>query len=307
MRLNHWRLFLVEQKMSKKAKLKILFASANPAGDLNLDSEHRAIKESIEASPYSEYIEISTQLACQFNDLIDAMNREKPDIIHFSGHGTGEDGLVFSSPHSDTTITINKETLQEKQIGIQRVSGEILKDIFATANDNLKLIILNACLSKSQAQEIVKEIDFVIGMNTAIKDTTATIFARRLYQSLASDVLVERSFTQAKTQVKLEAPNETQTPMIFTKESAMDFKISDIVDKALSNSGSKITQTHSGSGDNVAGDKVVNNNGISIGGKNTGAVVTGNGHTVTVNNTERKIDAKNYFENIKNDGTMNFD
>jgi len=292
--------------MSKKAKLKILFASANPANDLNLDNEHREIQKTIEASPYSQFIEITTRLACEYNDLIDAMNREKPDIIHFSGHGMGEDGLVFSSPHSDTTITINKDTLQEKQIGVQKVSGEILQDIFATANDNLKLIVLNACLSQTQAEFIVKEIDFVIGMNNTIKDTTATIFAKRFYQSLASDVSIKRSFAQAKTQVKLEAPNETQTPVMFVKNENADMHISDIVDKSLSSGGTKITQTHTGSGDNVAGNKVVNNNGISIGGSNSGAVVSGNGHTVTVNNTERKIDAKNYFEKIDSSGTINF-
>jgi len=229
--------------MSKKAKLKILFASANPAMDLNLDNEHRAIMESIQKSSYVGYIDVVPLFACRYDDLTDAMNREKPDIIHFAGHGTGEDGLVFSNPYSNTTITINKDTLQEKEIGIDRVSGEILKDMFATAKDNLKLVVLNACLSEVQAQEIVKKIDFVIGMNNTIKDATATIFAKRFYQSLASDVSIKRSFAQAKTQVKLEAPNETQTPMIFTKDGAKDFKISDIVDRSLSHGGSHTTQT----------------------------------------------------------------
>jgi len=293
--------------MSKKAKLKILFASANPVGDLNLDSEHRAIKESINASSYSEYIEITTQLACQYDDLIDAMNRVKPDIIHFSGHGGGEDGLLFSDPHSDTTIIINKDKLQERQIGVERVSGKILQQTFATAK-NLKLIVLNACLSESQAKDIIKEIDFVIGMNNYIKDSTATIFAKRFYQSFASDVSIKHSFNQAQTQVARKAPNETQTPMIFIKdENIDDVKISDIVDKSLSSGGRKITQIHNGGGDNIGRDKVVHNSNVSIGGKNTGAVVTGNGNSVTVENNERKIDAKNYFEKVTNKGTMNFD
>ena len=293
--------------MNKKAKLKILFASANPAGDLNLDSEHREIKESINASSYSQYIEITTQLACQYDDLIDAMNREQPDIIHFSGHGNGEAGLLFSDPHSDTTITINKDTLQERQIGVEEVSGEILQQTFATSK-NLKLIVLNACLSESQADDIIKEIDFVIGMNNYIKDSTATIFAKRFYQSFASDVSIKHSFNQAQTQVARKAPDETQTPMIFIKDGNIaDIKISDIVDKSLSSGGANITQTHSGSGDNVGRDKVVHNNGVSIGGNNTGAVVTGNGNSVKVENNERKIDAENYFEKIDNSGTMNFD
>ncbi len=68
-----------------------------------------------------------------------------------------------------------------------------------------------------------------------------------------------------------------------------------------------ITQTHSGKGDNIGGNKIVNNNGISIGGNNTGAVVSGDANSVTIENNERKIDAKNYFEKIDNNGSMNFD
>jgi len=97
---------------------------------------------------------------------------------------------------------------------------------------------LNACLSETQAKEISQEIDFVIGMSDFIIDNTATIFARRLYQSLASDKSIQDSFAQAKTQVLLEAPDEDETPVMFVKNSEVkDIKISDIVDKNANSKG----------------------------------------------------------------------
>ncbi len=212
-----------------KSKLKILFVSANPAKDLNLDSEHRAITEVIRASKYRDRIEIVTQLACRYNDLIDAMNREEPDIIHFSGHGTGEEGLVFADPYSKTHITLYKGTLKEQKVGIQKVSGEILKDIFSTANKNLRFIFINACHSKEQAKEIVDEIDFAIGMERAIKDTTAIIFAKRFYQALTTDITITNSFKQARNSVGVHAYKEVDIPLLFIKDDANDFKLSDII------------------------------------------------------------------------------
>ncbi len=213
----------------KKTKLKILFVSANPAKDLNLDSEHRAITEVIRTSKYSDQIEIVTQLACRYNDLIDAMNRERPDIIHFSGHGTGEEGLVFADPNSKTYITLYKGTLKEQKVGIQKVSGEILKDIFSTANENLRLILINACHSKEQAKEIVKEIDYAIGMERAIKDTTAIIFAKQFYQAFTSDINITDAFKQARNSVAVHAYKEADIPLLFASDTAKNFKISDIV------------------------------------------------------------------------------
>jgi len=67
---------------------------------------------------------------------------------------------------------------------------------------------------------------------------TAIVFARRLYQSLASDKSIQDSFKQAKTQVLLEAPDEDETPVMFVKNSEVeDIKISDIVDKNAKSEG----------------------------------------------------------------------
>jgi len=285
--------------------MKILFVSANPVRDLSLDDEYRAIEQAIQSSPYSESIELKAKLACRISDFMNALNQEQPDILHFAGHGAGERGLVFANPHSETKLTINEGEENEEHIGVDLVSAENLHSIFKTADSNLKLVFLNACLSLTQAEEIAREIDFVIGMSDFIIDGTATILARQFYNSFASNKGIQDSFEQALTLVKIQRPDENETPTIVLKrEDVEDITISMMIpqkeEKKESNGGvhingnitgvgvvtggevtqnihnnqKNITQNHTGSGDNVAGDKVIN--------------------------------TKNNFENIDNKGTMNF-
>ena len=268
--------------------MKILFVSANPVRDLSLDDEYRAIEHAIQSSPYGASIELKAKLACRISDFMNALNQEQPDILHFSGHGAGERGLVFANPDSQTKLTINEGEENEEQIGVDLVSAENLHSIFKTADSNLKLVFLNACLSLTQAEEIAKEIDFVIGMSDFIIDGTATILARQFYNSFASNKGIQDSFEQALTLVKIQRPDENETPTIVLKrEDVEDITISDILDKeakkesegttitingnvngiasvsggtvtqTINDNSENITQTHSGSGDNVAGNKVI--------------------------------------------------
>ena len=86
-------------------------------------------------------------MGARYKDLIEAMNSKMADIIYFSGHGVGDEGLVFLKEDSTDSITINKNTLKEQKIGIEKVSAKRLRELFKTANSNLKLVIINACHS----------------------------------------------------------------------------------------------------------------------------------------------------------------
>ena len=200
-------------------KLKILFVSANPLMDLYLDEEYKAIAQGIKETEYRDYIEIEVRLACEYDNLMDAVNEEKPDIVHFSGHGEGERGLKFYSPDLENNAEF--------------IDAELIGELFETANENLKLVILNSCHSIVQAREIVKHIDYVVGMNDEIGDETAIILMSRFYKSFASDnVTISGAFKQALNQVKRKAPTERDTPQLLRKnEEVADIKISDIVEK----------------------------------------------------------------------------
>ena len=273
-------------------KLKILFMSADPLKDLALDEEYRAIEYAIAESPYRDLIELKAKLACRITDFVRVLNNEKPDILHFSGHGTGKKGLVFNNPHSETKINMNEGEENQKMIGVDVVKAEHLEKLFATAQDNLKLVFLNACLSEEQAKEISKEIDFVIGMSDFIVDGTAIILAEQFYNSFASNQNIRNSFDQASLIVSIQRSDEEDTPrMIVKNDEVKDLTISELLpkeEKSEEKQGEKETTT------NINGDVL--------------GVGTVSGGTVNQTINHKTVNAKTNVENIENKdgGTINF-
>lgn len=77
--------------------MKILILAANPQKDLNLDREIRELRGVIERSPKQEEFEVVDALAVQIGDLQELFLKHQPQIVHFCGHGSGEQGLVFDN------------------------------------------------------------------------------------------------------------------------------------------------------------------------------------------------------------------
>lgn len=184
-------------------KIKTLFLAANPVGTdpLKLDEEIRAINEKITASEYRDSLELVSNWAVRPDDLLQALNTHKPQIVHFSGHGssTGE-------------ITLVDNNGQPKKI-----SQKAIKSLFTTLRDNIKVVVLNACYSKLQAEAITEIIDCTIGMNTAIGDKAAIVFAASFYRAIGFGRSVQEAFDQGKTALLLEDIPEENTPELLVR------------------------------------------------------------------------------------------
>jgi len=78
---------------------KILILSANPqnTSKLRLDEEVREVQAGLERAKRREQFEIITKWAVQVDDLRRALLDYEPQIVHFSGHGTGSDGLALEN------------------------------------------------------------------------------------------------------------------------------------------------------------------------------------------------------------------
>ncbi len=184
-------------------KVKVLFLAANPLGTdrLKLDEEIRAITEKVYASEYREYLQVESSWAIRPDDLLQSLNRHRPHIVHFSGHGsqTGELILVDSigSPKAVSTMA--------------------LKALFTTLKDNIQVVILNACYSWSQATAITEVINCVVGMNNAIGEEAAIIFAASFYRALGFGRSVQEAFDQGKVALLLEGIPEENTPELLVR------------------------------------------------------------------------------------------
>lgn len=154
--------------------------SANPRGTvkLRLDEEVREIKEGLKRSKYRDQYQVETAEAVRVRDIHRAILDYEPNIVHFCGHGAGEEGLVFED-----------ETGQGKLVSAGALAG--LFELFA---DQVDCIVLNACYSQVQAEAIAQHINNVIGMSQAIGDRAAIEFAVGFYDALGADKGVEFAY-----------------------------------------------------------------------------------------------------------------
>jgi CHAT domain len=184
-------------------KLRALFLAANPQSTIRLalDEEIRQITQKIRLSEGRDVLEVVSQWAVRPGDLLQYLNQYKPQIVHFSGHGTagGEIVLVNSAGAA------------------QPVSAGALKALFSTLKDNIRLVVLNACYSRPQGAAINESIDFVIGMNTSIGDQAAIVFAASLYSALGFNRTMRESFEQARISLLLEGIPEEDTPELLVR------------------------------------------------------------------------------------------
>jgi CHAT domain-containing protein len=150
----------------------ILLLSANPKGtsQLRLAEEMRDIKEGLKLSENRDLFSISAAEAIRPRDIRRAILTYKPHIIHFSGHGSQEEGLVF----------------EDETGAIKFVDAEALAGLFELFANQVECVVLNACHSKYQAEVIARHINYVVGMSQAIQDKAAIEFAVGFYDGLGA-------------------------------------------------------------------------------------------------------------------------
>ncbi|PAX60143.1 CHAT domain-containing protein [Brunnivagina elsteri] len=185
---------------------KILILAANPTdtNKLRLDEEVREIETVHRQAKYREEIEIISKWAIRVDDLRSALLYYKPNIVHFSGHGKGDDGLVLENQYG------------QKQF----VSSESLGGLFKLFESDIECVVLNACYSEVQAEVIQQHINCVVGMNKQIGDKAAIKFATGFYEALANGRNYQDSFNFGCNAIDLQGSTELQTPQIKIRDSS---------------------------------------------------------------------------------------
>ena len=95
------------------------------------------------------------------------------------------------------------------------VSGAALANLFGLFRDRVVCVVLNACYSAQQAQEIVKHIPYVVGMNRAIGDIAARKFSQGFYRAIWDNRSIEEAFTSGKNAIELDGIPEELTPVLL--------------------------------------------------------------------------------------------
>ena len=146
----------------------ILILAANPTSTsrLRLDEEVREIDEGLRRANKREEFKLEQKWAVRSRDFYRAMLDYQPQIVHFCGHGAGQDGIVLDDEMGQPAL----------------ISADVLGSMFKLfATKGVECVLLNACYSLVQAEAISQHVNYVIGMTQAVGDQAAVAFAVAFY------------------------------------------------------------------------------------------------------------------------------
>jgi hypothetical protein len=170
-------------------RIRILFLSANPwsTSRILVDEEAREIFERIQEGPYRERFEMYMHTAIRPTDLQKLLLFYRPQIVHFSGHGSKKCKIILGGTHGRGK-TVDQE-------GLARV--------LALYNNHLRLVVLNACFTEAQARSISEVVNYSIGASRGIGDKVSVTFAGAFYRALGFGKSVREAFVSAQAELAL--------------------------------------------------------------------------------------------------------
>jgi formylglycine-generating enzyme required for sulfatase activity len=207
----------------------ILFLAANPSGTnrLALDREARAIQVELERSGFRDCFELVTRWAVEPYDLLRELRKLKPTVVHFSGHGGRETGGAEHRPGQAPRRDVVTGELGahggEQSYGLffqgpygraQVVSAAAITETFGAAGASVKLVVLSACYSESQAEALLEHVDCVVGMSGSIHDDAARSFAIGFYGGLGEREPVAAAYNQGRAAISLMGLSDRDCPQL---------------------------------------------------------------------------------------------
>lgn len=209
-------------------KYRILIFAANPSRDLHLEEEIDEINDALRRSRYNNLIEVESRHATRIDDLTELLSEHDPQVVHFSCHGLG--------PKLDEESDQGKtENGPERHLVAQRTSGEgalvfiadngsaqslsesTLLELFKGRRGRIRVVVLNACQTQSQAEAIRGQIECVMGTAVNIRDDYARVFSARFYRTLGNGDSVQQAYDDARFALKAKGATERDMPILLTR------------------------------------------------------------------------------------------
>ncbi len=202
-----------------KAPLKILVVVANPENDLDAEAElanlDARVKVVEQASKENVLLVLPPIRRATRSELYRRILDDRPNIIHYIGHGSFRDGVGYIHLH-DTTDEAKAEHLSATDF------SELL------SNDLPNLVILNTCQGGTAsdfdpfggtAQSLIRQgVPAVVAMQFQISDKAAITFSEALYRSLLNKDPIDIAVTRARHAILTGDPDiqpEMITPVLY--------------------------------------------------------------------------------------------
>lgn len=174
--------------------LRVLFLGSEPAGapPVKIDAELIGIRNRFQANKTEDQVLLVPELDPQFINFPDQIDKYRPHIIHFSGHGNQKQMLVFESA-AGTPF---------------RVPPEAVRDLLnvPSVRKHVRGVVLHACWTLPLAKDLAKSVDFVIGNAEPILNPAAAAYSQTFYGQLAKGKPLREAFDMARPMFRAEQP-----------------------------------------------------------------------------------------------------
>lgn len=184
--------------MPKAKKLSLLFIGCCSIDDEppNLTREYREVSRELRRCG----VEVEVDWHAEADDLAYASATFDPHVVHICGHGS-KHGLVFEGEDANPEV----------------LDPEAVAELFAYYAERVHLVVLNACSTAAQAEQIAEHIDVVVSMSEPIYHSASLAFSKSFYQYLAAGESVGRSFDLANDALRLVGAQGHRARQLFTR------------------------------------------------------------------------------------------
>lgn len=185
----------------------ILFLAANPLATdrLRLGEEVREIENGLRRAKQRENFILEQVHALRVEDLRHAMLDYDPQIVHFSGHGAGGDGIILED-----------STGQPKIVSIDAIQG------FFRLFPVVECVVLNACYSETQAKAISQNVKYVIGIPYTIEDRLAVEFSVSFYDAIGSGRTIEFAHQLGCNAIQMNGTSDQPLPILILNSKVIE-------------------------------------------------------------------------------------
>lgn len=200
-----------EMDYYNRNKVRVLFLAANPRGTTFLDvaEEIYQIDEEFLKATYRHRFVLEPKFAVRLKDLSRHFMQYDPHIIHISAHGEDVNREILFLDDNKKPVSATPEAVAE---------------LINNATENVRCVVLSACYSNIQAEEISQFVDCVIGMSDKIKQSSAIAFAQGFYRALGNGKSLKKSYSLGKSQIKLLKLPDVNIPDIISKDKESEDK-----------------------------------------------------------------------------------
>lgn len=181
--------------------IKILFMPANPK-DSNLVSfreEMRAIQGRLRFPANKQRFSFDPGWALTIDDLRNAFETIRPNIIHITGQGTA-DRRIHLQNSEGKSIPIKAKTL-----------GSILSILKGA----IRCVVLNGCVTQDQAQEIHRAVGCLVGIPAVLGERLSISFCSSFYRFVSDGLNIRDAFALASHELDLDRLDRGNWPLLL--------------------------------------------------------------------------------------------